>query len=144
MKTHTLEIKVERTLPTTAAEAFDAWLNPRVPGTPWNIAAKLILNPVVDGLFYLNVGHEVPHYGRFTEINRPARIQHTWMSPNTHGQESLVTVTFENKGDGTLMRLVHEGIPDSEEGRGHEDGWNYFLDGFAKQLSSTESGTQKR
>lgn len=131
----TLEFKLERTIPTAPGEVFDAWLNPQVPGTPWNIAAKLILTPAVDGLFYLNVGHEIPHFGRFTAIDKPSRIQHTWMSPNTHGEESTVTVTFEKKGDATLMRLVHEGIPDSEEGRGHEDGWNYFLDAFLKQLS---------
>jgi uncharacterized protein YndB with AHSA1/START domain len=134
-----LEFRFERTIPAGPSEVFDSWLKPQVPGTPWNIADKLILNPVVDGLFFLLVGREIPHYGRFTAVDRPGRIEHTWMSPNTRGVESVVTVTFQKKGEGTLMTLVHQGIPDTEDGRGHEDGWNYFLDGFAKQLSQKKA-----
>ncbi|HZL52247.1 MAG TPA: hypothetical protein VFC37_14995 [Terracidiphilus sp.] len=48
----TIEVTVERTIPTSPVGAFDAWLNPKVPGTPWNMAEKLLLNPTVDGLFF--------------------------------------------------------------------------------------------
>jgi hypothetical protein len=34
------------------SEVYDGWLNPKIPGTPWHEADKLILNPKVDGLFY--------------------------------------------------------------------------------------------
>ena len=58
------------------------------------------------------------HYGRFTEMERPARIQHTWVSRHTLGEESTVTLTFQKQGEDTLMTLVHSGIPDTEvEGR---------------------------
>ena len=40
-----IEVKVERTIRAPLAEVFDAWLNPKVPGNPWNMADKLILNP---------------------------------------------------------------------------------------------------
>jgi uncharacterized protein YndB with AHSA1/START domain len=132
----TLEFKFERTIPAPPVEVFDAWLNPEVPGNPWNIAEKLLLNPKVDGFFYWLV-RGTPHYGRFTEMDRPDRMQHTWMSPNTLGEESTVTVTFRKKGDETLMTLVHAGIPDTEAGRGHEKGWNYFLDMFSKEFANT-------
>jgi uncharacterized protein YndB with AHSA1/START domain len=78
----TIAVKVERTIPAPLGEVFDAWLNPKIPGNPWNMADKLILNPEVDGFFYWAF-HGTPHYGRFTEVKRPARLQHTWMSPNT-------------------------------------------------------------
>ncbi|MGA2230944.1 MAG: SRPBCC domain-containing protein, partial [Tepidisphaeraceae bacterium] len=81
-----------------------------------------------------------PHYGRFTELERPGRIGHTWVSPNTLGEESTVTVTFEKKGEGTLMTLVHCDLPDHELARGHEKGWNYFLDLFPKQFGSASDG----
>jgi uncharacterized protein YndB with AHSA1/START domain len=132
----TLKFKFERTIPAPPVEVFDAWLNPEVPGNPWNIADKLLLNPKVDGFFYWLV-RGTPHYGRFTEMDRPDRMQHTWMSPNTLGEESTVTVTFRKKGDETLMTLVHAGIPDTEAGRGHEKGWNYFLDMFSKEFANT-------
>jgi uncharacterized protein YndB with AHSA1/START domain len=129
-----IEIKLERSIPAPVGEVFEAWLDPKVPGNPWNLADKLILNPEVDGLFYWLVDDN-PHYGRFTEVKRPARIQHTWMSPHTSGLESMVTVTFKKKGDGTLMTLVHSGLPDSSSGRKHTKGWTYFLDIFPGQFA---------
>jgi uncharacterized protein YndB with AHSA1/START domain len=48
----TIEIKVERTIPASPDEVFDGWLNPKIPGNPWNAAEKFILAPEVDGLFY--------------------------------------------------------------------------------------------
>jgi uncharacterized protein YndB with AHSA1/START domain len=138
--TKTVEIKVERTIPAPQGEVFDAWLDPKVPGTPWNMADKLILNPKVDGLFYWAV-RGIAHYGRFTEVRRPDRIQHTWVSPNTLGEESTVTVTFEKKGDGTQMTLAHSDLPDTEGGRGHEKGWNHFLEIFPNQFGN---GSRKK
>jgi len=130
----TLEFKFERIIPAPPDEVFDAWLDPKVPGNPWNMADKLLLNPTVDGFFYWLI-RGTPHYGRFTELDRPNQLQHTWMSPSTLGEESTVTITFQKKGEDTLMTLVHAGIPDSDAGRGHEKGWNYFLDMFSKQLA---------
>jgi uncharacterized protein YndB with AHSA1/START domain len=132
---NTLELRVERTIPAPAGEVFDAWLNPKIPGTPWHEGDKLILNPHVDGLFYWLI-RGMSHYGRFTELARPGRIQHTWMSPNTLGEESTVTVTFQQQGEGTLMTLVHSGLPDSDGGRSHAGGWNYFLDKLRAQFKS--------
>jgi len=130
----TIEVTVERTIPASLNEVFDAWLDPKIPGNPWNMAEKLLLNPQVDGFFYWMV-KGTPHYGRFTELERPGRIQHTWMSPNTSGLESTVTLTFAKQGDETRMTLVHSGLPDTDGGRGHEKGWSFFLDNFTKQLS---------
>jgi uncharacterized protein YndB with AHSA1/START domain len=129
----TIEFKFERTIPAAPGEVFDAWLNPKVPGTTWYEADKLLLNPTVDGFFYWLIRGNA-HYGRFTEVQRPARLQYTWMSRSTLGEESTVTVTFKPQGADTLMTLVHTGIPDSDPGRGHEKGWNYFLGKFAEQL----------
>src|SRR5450432_3475562 len=103
-ETKTIEFKIERTIPASPGEVFDGWLNPKVPGTPWNTADKLILDPKVDGLYYWSFkGKGV--YGRFTEMERPGLIRHTWVSPNTLGFESTVTLTFQKQGEGTLMTL---------------------------------------
>jgi uncharacterized protein YndB with AHSA1/START domain len=130
----TIEVKVERTIAASPGDVFDAWLDPKIPGNPWNMAERLLLNPQIDGFFYwLIKGNS--HYGRFTEVERPGRIQHTWMSRSTLGEESTVTVTFQQKGADTLMTLVHSGLPDTEGGRGHDKGWNYFLDIFPEQFA---------
>ena len=134
----TLEFKFERKIPASPVEVFDGWLDPKIPGNPWNMADKLLLNPQVDGFFYWLIRGN-SHYGRFTEMERPGRIQHTWMSRSTLGEETMVTLTFKKQGEDTLMTLVHSGIPDTEAGRGHEKGWNYFLDIFPGQFAKAPS-----
>jgi uncharacterized protein YndB with AHSA1/START domain len=138
--TKTIEFKFERTIPAPPSEVYDAWLNPKIPGNPWNAAEKFILDPRLDGLFYWTL-KGTSHYGRFTEIERPGRIQHTWVSPNTLGEESTVTMTFHKKEEDTLMTLVHSDLPDHELAKGHEKGWNYFLGIFLEQFGN---GSRKK
>jgi uncharacterized protein YndB with AHSA1/START domain len=134
----TITFEFERTIPASPAEVFDAWLDPTVPGNAWNMADKLILQPKVDGFFYWAI-KGIAHYGRFIEVDRPTRIQHTWVSPNTLGEESTVTVTFDKKGSNTLMTLVHSDLPDTDGGRGHENGWNYILGSFNDQFAKASN-----
>ena len=138
--TKMLEFKIERTIPAPPGEVFDAWLDSKIPGTPWNVAEKFILNPKVDGLFFWHM-KGISHYGRFTEVARPGRLQHTWVSPNTLGLESTVTVTFKKQGENTLMTLVHSDLPDDDKARSHEKGWNYFMGIFNDQFGD---GSRKK
>jgi len=136
--TKTLDFKFERTILASPGEVFDAWMNPEVPGTTWQKAEKFKLDVKVDGLYYWHInGKSI--YGRFTEIERPSRIQYTWVSPNTLGLESTVTVTFSKKGESTLMTLQHSGLPDHELAMGHEKGWTHFLDIFPNQFGMRKS-----
>src|SRR5207245_3089929 len=127
--TKALEIKLERTIPAPPGEVFDAWLDPKIPGNPWHEHEKLIVNAKVDGLWYWLVRGN-PHYGRFTEIERPGRIQLTWMSRSTQGEETVVTVTFQKNGEDTLLTLVHSGLKTDEMTQAHNKGWNSLLSKF--------------
>ena len=49
--TKALEIKVERTIPDPPSEVFDAWVDSKIPGTPFHENEKPIVNPKVDGLW---------------------------------------------------------------------------------------------
>lgn len=131
----TIEIKIERVIPASPSEVYAAWLNPKIPGTPWSEANKLILNPKVNALWYWYISG-TPHYGLFTKLERGSKIQHTWISPYTKGLESIVTITFKKKGSDTVMTLHHKGLPNDADGRGHNDGWNYFVEKFAKKFAS--------
>ena len=138
------EITVTRTIPASAEKVFDVWIDPKSPGGPWFGAARVILNPVVDGLFYLAAEHQGrtwPHYGRFLQIDRPRRIQYTWMSEGTKGAESVVTLTFEPRGDETEVTLRHSGVPDDETGRKHKDGWAWILDMLAQAMAARRSAS---
>lgn len=132
------EITITRMIPATPEEVYDVWVDPKSPGGPWHGAARLIVNPVVDGLFYFAVNHEGrvwPHYGRFVKLERPKLVEYTWMSEATKGAESTVTFTLEKQGADTKVTLRHAGVPDDALGRQHKDGWEWILGALANALS---------
>lgn len=133
-----IELEVSRTIPASPGEVFDVWIDPKSPGGPWFGPGKVILNAVVDGLFYHSVTHEGrewAHYGRFVRLERGKVIEHTWMSEATKGIESVVTVTLEARGHDTLLTLRHTGVPDDELGRSHEGGWQYIVGAIAERFA---------
>jgi uncharacterized protein YndB with AHSA1/START domain len=128
--TKTMEIKLERTIPAPAAEVFDAWMDPKTPVNPWSGTKNLIFDPRVGALFYFVHSHEgsdIQHYGKFDVLERGKKAQYTWMSPYTRGLESLVTVTFTEKGGDTLVSLTHANLPDDDYGRAHDGGWSSYM-----------------
>jgi uncharacterized protein YndB with AHSA1/START domain len=131
------DVAVTRAIPSSAENVFDVWMDPKSPGGPWFGAERVILNPVVDGLFYLAAKHEGrtwPHYGRFVRIERPRQVEYTWVSEGTQGVESVVAVTFEARGDHTEVTLRHSGVPDDEMGRRHQEGWAWVLAKLAERF----------
>ena len=114
------DINVTRMIPRPPRRSSTSGSIPRAQ-VDLGLGARVILNAVVDGLFYLAVKHEGriwPHYGRFLQIDRPRRVEHTWVSEATKGVETVVAITLEPKGDHTEMTLRHSGLADDEMGRG--------------------------
>ncbi|MGA8870707.1 MAG: SRPBCC domain-containing protein [Candidatus Acidiferrales bacterium] len=138
------DITVTRTIPAPAEKIFDLWIDPKSPGGPWFGTARVIMNPVVDGLFYSavqNEGRTWPHYGRFLRLDRPNLIEHTWVSEATKGVESVVTLTMQSRGNETEVTLRHSGVPDDEMGRRHKDGWTWILDMLAQGMAARRSAS---
>jgi len=134
-----IELTVSRVIPAMPAEVFDVWLDSKSPGGPWFGCERVILNPVVDGLFYHLVQHEGrdwAHHGRFVRLERPHFIEHTWMSEATRGFESKVAVTLDAKGDNTLFVLHHTGLPDDAMGRQHEEGWKFVAGAITDRFAA--------
>ncbi len=126
----TTDLTITRTITASPDQVYDVWLDPRSPGGPWFGCQRIILDAKVDGLFYHSVSYENrdwAHYGRFVALDRPRRIEHTWVSEATRGLESLLSVTFEPAGNGTLVTLRHTNVPDDDFGRQHGEGWSYVL-----------------
>ena len=138
------DITVSRTIPASVEEVFDVWIDPNSPGGPWFGADRVILNPVVDGLFYFGVkgaGRTWPHYGRFLRVDRPQSVEYTWMSEKTKGLETVVALTFEARGEQTEVTLRHSGLPDDEMGRQHKEGWAWILSMLAQRFAPHPSAS---
>jgi uncharacterized protein YndB with AHSA1/START domain len=133
-----IDITVTRAIPAKPEDVFDVWIDPKSPGGPWAGAERSIVNPVVDGLYYWAMkdgGKLWAHYGRFVVVDRPRRVEYTWMSEATKGLESVVAVQFESKGAETEVTLRHSGVPDDELGRQHKEGWTFILGHVAESLA---------
>ena len=134
-----LELTVSRTIDAAPAAVFDAWVDP-AKVSKW-FGARVIMNPVVDGLYYICVTHQGrnwPHYGRFLRIERPRLVEQTWMSESTHGLESIVTFSIgpAPRGAGCEVTIRHTGLPSEKERQNHEDGWTGLLEALEQQLKA--------
>jgi uncharacterized protein YndB with AHSA1/START domain len=137
------EFTLTRTIPASPAEVYDVWLDTKSPGGPWFGCKRVILDARPDGLFYhcvSNEGCDWAHYGRFVALDRPRRIEHTWVSEATRGLESVVTLTFEPRDGRTLVTLRHSGVPDDEFGLQHRDGWGFVLEAIEMRFTRRSSG----
>ena len=132
----TLNVNVSRLIRAAPEEVFRAWTDPdRL--KRWYGTSRQIVDPRVDGLFFLAMEHQGrtwPHYGRYLRIERPRLVEFTWMSEGTQGAETTVTVKLAPRDGGTQLTLEHVGVPDTELGRGHEEGWTAIVGEIAKAL----------
>ena len=134
-------LTVRREIVAPAEDLFDAWLDARSLASWLRPAGfretRAEVDPREGGEFRIvMVGDEssVVHVGTYHEIDRPRRLVFTWASPATRFRDSIVTVTFERKGEDTLVSLKHSNLPDDEYGHLHEGGWNRCLDVFGDQF----------
>jgi uncharacterized protein (TIGR03086 family) len=80
--------------------------------------------------------------GSITEVEPGRRIVFTWAWEGPDGlpsDTSTVTITLEPTEGGTTVRLVHEGLTD-DEGAGHLQGWNHYLDRLVVAAKEGDAG----
>ncbi|MCG8695032.1 MAG: SRPBCC domain-containing protein [Minwuiales bacterium] len=82
------------------------------------------------GAYYLEIvtpeGKPIPLSGAFREVSPPDRLVYTWMwggDGNMAGLETLVTLDFVERDDGTELRLTHSRLQSDEQAESHRGGW---------------------
>lgn len=105
---------------------FDFFVDPLLMQT-W-MGDHAVLEPQAGGVFQVDIGRNRAR-GTYVEVKAPERVVFTW---GWEGSEavppgsSTVTFTFEPNGEGTLLRMVHEGLS-AEESTRHRHGWLHYL-----------------
>ena len=134
MNSGSLRVEVTTTIRAPRERVFDAWLSADRLGrflcAGDTHVASVEVDAHVGGSFHVVMANDVGRYdhrGRYLEIERPGRLRFTWISPATHGAETIVTVTFEAVEDGTRLTLVHVDLPDASAAARHERGWHSIL-----------------
>ena len=130
-------LRIERTIKADRRAVWDAWTRPEqmrhwscpAPGGLKDVKADLR----VGGSFVLSMevdGNAHTAFGTYREIDEPRRLVYTWdwKEEDHHmGEETVVTVEFDEVDGGTRVVLLHEGFPAVEAKEAHEEGWGACL-----------------
>jgi glutathione S-transferase len=138
------ELQLSREIRAPRERVFDAfvteaamrqWLCPRGMTIP-----ALEVDARVGGGFRLTMrsrdGDQFTAVAAYREIARPERLVYTWQwvgegMPNI---ETLITVTFTERGGATEVRMTHTGFPDQALADSHQEGWGSCFSRLADLL----------
>jgi uncharacterized protein YndB with AHSA1/START domain len=136
-------VQLRRRVRASAEQVFDLWTKPDLmvrwmspyPGAV-DCKASSDLRP--GGAFSLVMtsaesSREVS--GTYVHIDRPRKLEFTWVGPLTNNVNTLVTVELTPRGDETDLVLTHERLPTSAIVEGHTRGWGHILDHLADTVS---------
>ncbi|CAM5405059.1 SRPBCC family protein [Streptomyces aurantiogriseus] len=96
------------------------------------------------GHYRTNVNRDNVAEGRFIEIDPPKRLVFTWgwaegEMPLPAGS-TTVEITLEPVDGGTLLRLVHRGLPTPQACAAHKEGWAHYMDRLATVAADGDPG----
>ena len=132
-----LRITVPRRIEASPEEVFDAWAEPDLFRRWFEPHRAILRKAAVDELWYWeadHVGRLWSHYCRYLRVERPRLLEFAWMSEATRGLDSRVTIEMTPSRGATDLVLTHNGLPDDEMGRGHEEGWKHFTGILAEKI----------
>ena len=138
------ELELSRELSAPRERAFAAWTDPEKAARWWVpqdcelVSCKMDVRPGGGWHRRLRVpdGGIIAKWGEYREVVAPERLVFTYSSEGVRiaDRETLVTVTFIERGDRTVLTLRHSGLPTEEARAFHDGGWERCLDRFTTDL----------
>ncbi|MGE5273505.1 MAG: SRPBCC family protein [Verrucomicrobiota bacterium] len=143
-------LRLERSIPAPSRAVYKALTDPQELAKWWGprgfTATSVEFNPQVgegyriamqppDGdLFHLT--------GEFREVEPATRLAYTfrWHPPHPYDRETVVTLSLDDRGDKTKVRLTQGEFATEERCALHEAGWTESLDRLEQQLREQTLG----
>ncbi len=120
-------VSLEFSVAADPATAWSFWIQPERL-TRW-MGRTATIDPRPGGEIRVDYGNAIVMRGAFVDLDEPSRLAFTWgwedPAEVVRPGGSLVEVTFQPDGDGTLLRLRHSGLPEGER-ESHLEGWEHF------------------
>jgi uncharacterized protein YndB with AHSA1/START domain len=105
------------------------------------------MDPRPGGSFRFEMTREDVAVGNYVEVQPPSKLVFTWGFEGddavTKPGSSTIEITLKPDGDGTLLRLVHSGLPTPESAEQHAHGWEHYLGRLALAASGKDPGPDK-
>ncbi|MFG2330953.1 SRPBCC domain-containing protein [Streptomyces sp. NPDC048604] len=96
------------------------------------------------GSYRTRVTGENTASGRFITVDPPKRLVFSWGWENgampVPPGSSTVEITLKPVAGGTLLRLVHSGLPSPEACAAHAEGWEHYVGRLAVQAEGGDPG----
>jgi uncharacterized protein YndB with AHSA1/START domain len=139
----TLVVEREVHINASRETVFDFFTDP-VKAVRW-MGVAATLDPRPGGVYRVEIGPYLA-LGEFVEVDPPDHIAWSWgweggMSETAPGS-SIVDITLTSVDDGTLVRLVHTGLPTAESVEKHGVGWGMYLDRLAIAATGGDAGVE--
>jgi uncharacterized protein YndB with AHSA1/START domain len=141
-----LILHVERTLHAPRSVAYRALIDAATLGEWWGprgfTARAVAFDPRVGGTYLIAMqppdGEAFHLSGEFRRVEPPARIAYTfrWDPPHPDDRETMVTLTLEDSGEETRLRLTQCGLATEERYLLHENGWSETFERLGLFLAS--------
>jgi uncharacterized protein YndB with AHSA1/START domain len=137
-------LELTRLFDASPSRVFKAWLN-REEWQSWIGPEGLncevpLLEPHVGGryriIMRLTDGRVLPVAGVFKTIDAPRTLIFTWGAENDPTRQSLITLTFREKGAKTELTLRQEGLGSVANRDDHGKGWNGALNKLVAYLAA--------
>ena len=102
------------------------------------------LDPRPGGVYRVQMNEQAIALGEYVEVDPPNRVVFTWgwegSYAGTAPGSSTVEITLTPDGDGTLVRLVHTGLPTPESVEAHGHGWDQYMPRLAIAAAGGDAG----
>lgn len=128
-------VTIRRMLSATCEEVFDAWLDAEGMGEwmcPGSVTScEVALEPRVGGHFRIVMtapNAKFVNTGEFRVLDRPAKLQFTWVSSRWAHRETLVTVELHRCEAHCELVLTHERFPLEHSAEQLVKGWTQILE----------------
>lgn len=136
-------VTVRKILPASCEEVFDAWLDAEGmrewmrPGPVSDCAVTL--EPYLGGRFSIVMSSphgEIVNRGEILVLERPSKLQFSWVSSRWNNQETLVTLELRQVGAECELILTHERFPSECSPNQLLSGWDEMLKRLSGRFGS--------
>jgi uncharacterized protein YndB with AHSA1/START domain len=139
---HSLVIERELHIAASPETVFEFFTDP-AKMVQWK-GAQATLDPRPGGVYRVEVNEQAVALGEYVEVDPPKRVVFTWGwvggFASTPPGSSTVEITLTPVDDGTLVRLVHSGLPTPESAEVHGQGWDQYMPRLAIAATGGDTG----
>ena len=140
-------VTIRKILPASREEVFDAWLDAdgmRVWMCPGPVTScEATLEPRVGGHFRIIMKAPDTQYvntGEFRLLDRPSKLEFTWVSSRWGYEETLVTVELYERETDCELVLTHERVPQDHSAVQLVSGWTQIVEKLGRHLAIAGPG----